>query len=139
MNAIQQVLYTGKVYTTAGGRDGAARSSDGRLDIQLSTPGTAGTGTNPEQLLAAGWSACFLSAIHLVAKAMKIQLPSDIAMETDIDLGTNADGYLLQARLKVSLPGLPSDVAQQLVDAAHANCPYSKLSRGNINVVIDIV
>jgi Ohr subfamily peroxiredoxin len=139
MITVDKVLYTGKVHTTAGGRDGSARSTDGRLDVQLSTPGTAGTGTNPEQLLAAGWSACFLSAIRLASQAMKVELPEDIGMETDIDLGTNAEGYLLQARLQVSLPGVARDVAQQLVDIAHASCPYSKLSRGNINVTIHIV
>lgn len=139
MITVDKVLYTGKVHTTAGGRDGSARSADGRLDVQLSTPGTAGTGTNPEQLLAAGWSACFLSAIRLASQAMKVELPEDIGMETDIDLGTNAEGYLLQARLQVSLPGVARDVAQKLVDIAHASCPYSKLSRGNINVTIQIV
>lgn len=139
MKTVEKVLYTGKVYTTAGGRDGSARSSDGRLDVQLSSPGTAGTGTNPEQLLAAGWSACFLTAIRYAAQAMQVELPSDIGMETNIDLGTNSEGYLLQAQLQVSLPGVARDLAQQLVDIAHANCPYSKLSRGNINVAIQIV
>ncbi|NML62946.1 organic hydroperoxide resistance protein [Massilia sp. RP-1-19] len=139
MKSIEKVLYTAVVETSAGGRDGVARSTDGRLDIALSSPGTSGTGTNPEQLLAAGWSACFLSAIRLASQAMKVELPADIGMTTNIDLGTNDDGYQLQAQLQVRLPGVPREVAQQMVDIAHASCPYSKLSRGNIDVTITIV
>lgn len=135
---LEKVLYTAKVHTS-GGRDGAARSSDGRLDLKLSSPGAAGSGTNPEQLLAAGWSACFLSAMALAAGKMKIPLPADRAVDAEVDLGTAEGGYLLQARLHVRLPGLEREVAQNLADAAHQTCPYSKATRGNIDVVIDVV
>jgi Ohr subfamily peroxiredoxin len=135
---IEKVLYTAKTHTT-GGRDGASRTSDGRLDVKLSSPGTKGTGTNPEQLFAAGWSACFMSAIALAASQKKVTLPPDRAIDAEVDLGTADGGYLLQARLNVSLPGLSRDVAQSLVDAAHQICPYSKATRGNIEVAINLV
>ncbi|MFZ6645992.1 organic hydroperoxide resistance protein [Undibacterium sp. TJN25] len=138
MNQLQKVLYTGKTHTT-GGRDGVSRSSDGRLDIKLSSPGTSGAGTNPEQLFAAGWSACFIGAMGLAAGKMKIALPADLAVDAEVDLGTIDNAYFLQARLNVSLPGLDREAAQQLVDAAHQTCPYSKLTRGNINVEINLV
>ena len=138
MTQLDKVLYTGKTHTS-GGRDGASRSSDGRLDIKLSSPGTSGGGTNPEQLFAAGWSACFIGAMGLAAGKMKLTLPADLAVDAEVDLGTNAGGYSLQARLNVSLPGLEREVAQALVDTAHQTCPYSKLTRGNINVVINLV
>ena len=138
MNTIDKVLYTAKVHTT-GGRDGASRSSDGNLDVKLVTPGTGRAGTNPEQLFAAGWSACFMSAIALAASQKKVALPADRAIDAEVDLGTNAGGYVLRARLNVSLPGLPREVAQGLVDAAHQLCPYSKATRGNIDVAINLV
>ena len=138
MSRIDQVLYTGRTHTT-GGRDGASRSSDGRLDVKLSTPGGPGTGTNPEQLFAAGWSACFEGAMGLAAKKMKVALPADLAIDAEVDLGMTGDAYLLQARLNVSLPGLDRDVAQAIVDAAHQTCPYSKATRGNIDVTITLV
>jgi lipoyl-dependent peroxiredoxin len=138
MTAIEKVLYTAKTHTT-GGRDGAARSSDGRLDVKLSSPGTAGTGTNPEQLFAAGWSACFIGAMGLAASKMKVTLPADRAVDAEVDLGMTDGGYLLQARLNVSLPGLDREVAQALVDAAHQTCPYSKATRGNIDVEINLI
>ena len=137
MGQPEKVLYTAKTHTT-GGRDGASRTSDGRLDVKLSSPGSAGSGTNPEQLLAAGWSACFLSAIALAAGQMKVALPPDRAIDAEVDLGTNEGGYLLRARLHVSLPGLQPKVAQSLVDAAHQLCPYSKATRGNIDVSINL-
>ncbi len=137
MSQIEQVIYTGKTHTTSGGRNGSARSSDGRLDIALSTPGT-GAGTNPEQLFAAGWSACFIGAIGLAAAAAKVTLPPDLAVEAEVDLGKTGAAYFLGARLKVSIPGLSRDVAQALVDAAHQTCPYSKATRGNIDVAIQL-
>ncbi len=133
----ENLLYTAKVHTT-GGRDGASRSSDGRLDVKLSSPGAPGSGTNPEQLFAAGWLACFISAMALAASKMKISLPADRAVDAEVDLGTTGGGYMLQARLNVSLPGLDREVAQALVDAADQTCPYSKATRGNINVVIKL-
>jgi len=139
MTAIDKVLYTAKVHTT-GGRDGAARSSDGILDVKLATPGAGRPGTNPEQLFAAGWSACFMSAIAHRAAERKISLPADRYIDAEVDLGTNEDGYMLRARLNVHLPGVPREVAQSLVGAAHENtCPYSKITRGNIDVTITLV
>jgi Ohr subfamily peroxiredoxin len=138
MARIDNVLYTGKTHTT-GGREGAARSSDGRLDIQLSPPGSSGQGTNPEQLFAAGWSACFIGAMGLAAREQKVALPADTAVNAEVDLGTGEGGYSLQARLNVSLPGVSAEVAQKIVDAAHQTCPYSKATRGNIDVEIALV
>jgi Ohr subfamily peroxiredoxin len=138
MSRIEKVLYTANTHTT-GGREGASRSSDGRLDIRLSPPGTTGLGTNPEQLFAAGWSACFEGAMGLAAKKMKVTLPADLAIDAEVDLGTTGDGYFLQARLNVSLPGLERSVAQAVLDAAHQTCPYSKAVRGNIDVAINLV
>jgi lipoyl-dependent peroxiredoxin len=136
--ALERMLYTAKIHT-AGGRNGAARSSDGRLDIKLSSPGAPGKGTNPEQLFAAGWSACFLSAIALAAREMKIALPPDRAIGAQVDLCMKDGDCFLQARLNVSLPGLDREVARALADAAHQTCPYSKATRGNIDVAINLV
>jgi len=138
MAHIEKVLYTAKTHTT-GGRDGASRTSDGRLDIKLSSPGGPGNGTNPEQLFAAGWSACFIGAMGVAAGQMKVALPADRAVDAEVDLGTADGGYLLRARLNVSLPGLEREVAQAIVDAAHQICPYSKATRGNIDVEISLV
>jgi Ohr subfamily peroxiredoxin len=135
---VAKVLYTGKTHTT-GGREGASQSTDGRLNIKLSTPGSAGTGTNPEQLFAAGWSACFIGAMGIAAGNMQIQLPADTALDTEVDLGMKDGGFFLQARLNVSLPGLDRATAFALVQAAHETCPYSKATRGNINVTINLV
>ncbi len=138
MTTLEKVLYTGKTHTT-GGRDGASRSSDDRLNIKLSSPGGPGTGTNPEQLFAAGWSSCFIGAMGKAAGKLKVRLPADLAVDTEVDLGTTDGAYLLQARLNVSLPGLERDVAQAVVDEAHQTCPYSKATRGNIGVTINLV
>ena len=135
---VEKVLYTGKAHTT-GGRDGASRSSDGRLDIKLSSPGRPGNGTNPEQLFAAGWSACFLGAMGVAAAKMKTRLPPDAAIDAEVDLCDTDGEYFLQARLNVSLPGIDRDVARAVVDAAHQTCPYSKATRGNIDVVINVI
>lgn len=134
----EKVLYTARTRTT-GGRDGASRSSDGRLDVKLSTPGTSGSGTNPEQLFAAGWSACFEGAMALAARKMKVLLPPDLAIDAEVDLCLVDGAYFLQARLNVSLPGLERDAARALADEAHETCPYSKATRGNIEVAINLV
>ncbi|MDO3642871.1 organic hydroperoxide resistance protein [Mucilaginibacter sp. L3T2-6] len=134
---ISKVLYTGKLHVT-GGREGNASSSDGRLNITLSTPGGPGAGTNPEQLFAAGWSACFIGAMKHNASGLKIALPANLAVDTEVDLGTGDGGFYLQARLNVSLPGLTPDEARAVVSAAHETCPYSKATRGNINVDINV-
>ncbi|RQR49535.1 organic hydroperoxide resistance protein [Burkholderia sp. Bp9140] len=138
MSQETKVLYTGKTRTT-GGRDGAARSADGRLDVNLSGPGSAAPGTNPEQLLAAGWSACFIGAMGLAAQRLKVALPRDTHVDAEIDLAVADGAYFLQARLNVSVPGVDADVAQALVDAAHQTCPYSKATRGNIDVVVTLI
>jgi osmotically inducible protein OsmC len=133
MTKIDKVLYTGKTHTS-GGRDGFSKSSDGQLDIKLSPPGSTRTGTNPEQLFAAGWSACFLGAIGIAAGKRQIKLPEGTVVDAEVDLGTGEGGYFLQARLNVSLPGIEPTVAQSLLEEAHQTCPYSKATRGNINV-----
>jgi Ohr subfamily peroxiredoxin len=138
MKQLDKVLYTAKVHTT-GGRDGASRSSDGRLDVKLSPPGAPGNGTNPEQLFATGWSACFIGALQVAAGQMKVKLAPDLSIDAEVDLGTNADGYLVQARLNISLPGMDRETARALVDKGHELCPYSKATRGNINVEINLV
>ena len=125
--SFEKVLYTGKARTT-GGRNGASRSSDERLDIKLSSPGTPGNGTNPEQLFAARWSACFMGAMGLAAAEMKARLPADAAVDAEVD--DNGGEYFLKARLNVNLPGIGREVAQAWVDAAHLTCPYSKATRG---------
>jgi Ohr subfamily peroxiredoxin len=136
--ATGKVLYTANTHTT-GGRDGRAQSSDNRLDVALSVPGGPGSGTNPEQLFAAGWSACFIGAMRRAAAVQKVTLPADLAVDAEVDLVIRNDAFLLQARLNVNLPGLPRDTAQVVTDAAHQICPYSKATRGNIDVTIAVV
>jgi len=132
-------LYTGKTRTT-GGRNGQSRSDDQRLDIKLSAPGSNGAGTNPEQLFAAGWSACFIGAMGRAAQEVGIALPPDTAVAAEVDLNMDAErGYLLEARLNVSLPGLDPAVAQSVVERAHQLCPYSKATRSNINATVRAV
>ena len=133
----QNIVYTGKTHTT-GGRDGASRSSDGELDIALSPPGSNRTGTNPEQLFAAGWSACFLGAIGKAASEHKLRLPADAAIDAEVDLALDDGGFSLIARLNVSLPGIDHETAETLTARAHEICPYSKATRGNIAVDINI-
>ena len=134
-----KLLYTAKAHTTGGREGGASRTSDGRLDVKFSIPGGPGNGTNPEQLFAVGWSGCFLSAIKLVAAKMKVRLPADPAIDAEVDLCAGDDGYSLRARLNVSLPGLDRQTAQSILDVAHQTCPYSKATRGNIEVAISLV
>ena len=138
MTTANNILYTALVHTT-GGRQGTARSSDGRLDISLSSPGSGGSGTNPEQLFAAGWSACFLSAMKVVALRTKVAVPADAAIDAEVDLGTSHGAYGLAARLNVSLPGMDREAAQSLVNAAHQVCPYSIATRGNIDVALNVI
>ena len=134
-----KVVYTAKTHTTGGRDNGISRSSDGRLDVRLSTPGSPRIGSNPEQLFAAGWSACFESAVALAARKRKITLPADVAIDAEVDLNLADGGYFLSARLNVSLPGIERGVAEGLVDEAHQICPYSKATRGNIDVEIKLV
>lgn len=136
---IEKVIYTAQAHTTGGRDGGASRTSDGRLDVKLSVPGSTGAGTNPEQLLAVGWSACYLSAIKLVAGKLKVRLPAEVAIDAEVDLGMTNGGYFIQARLNVSLPGLDRETAQKLVDGAHLECPYSKAMHGNISITTNLV
>ena len=139
MTKLAKVLYTAKARTTGGRDDGVSRSDDGRLQVTLSRPGSSGSGTNPEQLFAAGWSACFLSAIKLIAGKRKIALPVGVAVDAEVDLGTAVGGVGLAARLEVSLIGMDQEAAQSLVEAASHACPYSLATSGNIEVTYSVI
>jgi osmotically inducible protein OsmC len=134
-----RALHTSRTHTTGGRENGAARSSDGRLDVRLSTPGSARIGTNPEQLFAVAWSASLKSAIAAAARKKKTVVTIDVEIDAEVDLNVAEDGYVLSALLNVSLPGIDRDIAQALIDEAHKNCPYSRATRGNIDVAIKLV
>lgn len=134
---LDKVLYTARA-TTTGGRDGQSRTDDGRLDVKLSSPGTSGTGTNPEQLFAAGYSACFIGAMKAVAGMQKIALPADLSVNAEVDLGPVGKVYGIAVRMQVSLPGMDRAAAQALIDTAHQVCPYSNATRNNIPVQITL-
>jgi len=134
-----KLLYTAKVHTTGGREAGHAHSSDDRLDVRLSVPGAPGNGTNPEQLFAAGWSACFEGAMAFVARRMKVTLPPNYAIDAEVDLNAGDDGFFLRARLNISLPGMERELAERVVAEADKTCPYSKATRGNIEVAINLV
>lgn len=141
--SLDKVLYTAHASVT-GGRDGGhAVSSDNALDVKLSMPrelgGAGGNGTNPEQLFAAGYSACFLSALKLVAGQEKIALPADTRIDASVGIGPIAVGFGLQAELKISVPGIDREQAEALVHKTHQVCPYSNATRGNIDVVLTVV
>jgi len=133
-----KAIYTAKTHTT-GGREGASKSSDDRLNIKLGSPGKPGSGTNPEQLFAAGWSACYLGAIGIAARKMDLKLPANTAVDAEVDLCLDGDAYFLQARLNVSIPGVDEATARAIAEEAHQTCPYSKATRGNINVIINML
>ncbi len=138
---LDKVVYTAKAHTT-GGREGRSTSDDGLLDVKLSPPkamGGAGGATNPEQLFAAGYSACFMGALKHVAGMKKIAVPADAAIDAEVDIGPIPQGFGIAARLAISLPGLDRAVAQDLVDTAHKVCPYSNATRGNIVVDLRLV
>jgi Ohr subfamily peroxiredoxin len=127
-----KTLYTAHVHTT-GGRDGAARSSDNQLDISLASPGSRRSGANPEQLFAAGWSACFEGALGLAAGEIGVRLPAETTVDAEVDLNLDdAKGFFLGGRLKVSIPDLDREVARSLINRAHEICPYSKMARNGI-------
>lgn len=142
MDHIDKVLYRGKA-TAIGGRDGSAKSSDGVLDVKLTTPkelgGPGGQGTNPEQLFAAGYSACFMGALKFVAKQAKVKLPDAFKIEGVVGIGAIPEGFGIEAELKISLPGIPKDQAQELITKAHLVCPYSNATRDNIKVTLTLV
>jgi osmotically inducible protein OsmC len=134
------VIYTAKAHTIGGRDGGSSRTSDGHLDVKLSLPGNPGNGTNPEQLFAAGWSSCFLSAMKIQAAKMKVRFPPEGAVDAEVDLHLiDKDNFYLSARLNISLPGLDREVAQALADGGHQLCPYSKVTHGNIKVETNIV
>jgi lipoyl-dependent peroxiredoxin len=139
MTDISKVLFTAKVQNIGGRDGGASKSNDGHLDIKHSIPGTPGSGTNPEQLFAAGWSACFEGAMGIAARRMKTAMPSGMTIDAEVDLCLSDDAYFLRGRLNVSLPGLDRAVARELIEAGHRTCPYSKATRGNIDVLITLV
>jgi len=139
MSHIVKVLHTAKTGTTGGREYGASRSSDGLLDIRLSTPGSARIGTNPEQLFAAAWSASLESAIALAARERRIALLVPVSIGAEVDLNRGDGGHFLSVRLNVRLQGVEPNAAKMLIDEAHEICPYSKATRGNIDVVIDLV
>jgi len=129
---------------TTGGRDGRVRSEDGHLQAQLSTPkelgGAGGEGTNPEQLFAAGYSACFLSALKFAGHQMKVQLPQEVSVKATVGVGPRKDGgYGLAADLAIHVPGVDRQIAQAVVEAAHKTCPYSNATRNNIDVTVTLV
>ena len=140
--ALDKVLYTAHA-TSTGGREGTSKSSDGALEVRLSTPkelgGAGGPGTNPEQLFAAGYSACFIGAMKAVAAKQKLALPQDLSIAADVGIGPIPAGFGIQATLNISLPGMDRAAAQALVNAAHQVCPYSNATRGNIDVTLNIV
>jgi Ohr subfamily peroxiredoxin len=136
---VGKVIYTARIRTTGGRESGTARSSDGLLDVRLSAPGSGRLGTNPEQLFAAGWSACLESAIALAARKKGIVLPAETSIDAEVDLSLVDGGYFLSARLDVSLPGVEREVAQAIVEEADRICAYSKATRGNIDVTIRVV
>jgi lipoyl-dependent peroxiredoxin len=140
--SIEKVLYTAHAKAT-GGRDGRAVSSDGVLDVKLVKPrelgGAGGAGTNPEQLFAAGYAACFIGAMRFVATRDNLSLPGDLSIEGDVGIGAIPSGFGIEVTLKISVPGLPRAEAESLVQKAHIVCPYSNATRGNIDVRLVVV
>ena len=139
---LDKVLYTAHA-TSTGGREGTSRSDDGVLDLRVTTPkglgGNGAVGTHPEQLFAAGYSACFIGAMKHVAMMQKIALPADTSITADVGIGPIPQGFGIQVALHVHIPGMAEDAAKRIVDAAHQVCPYSNATRGNIEVTLDVV
>jgi Ohr subfamily peroxiredoxin len=135
-----KIVYTAKAHTVGGRDGGSSRTSDGRLNVKLSLPGAPGDGTNPEQLFAVGWSSCFFSALKLEAATRKVRFPRDAAVDAEVDLRlSDVDGYSLEVRLNVILPGIEAELARAIAEGAHLLCPYSKATHGNIKVETSIV
>lgn len=137
---LDKVLYTAEAHTT-GGRDGSGKSSDGALDVRLSPPGSGKPGTNPEQLFAVGYAACFIGALKAVGPRLGLKVPEDVAIDSSVSLGPTREGaaYGIAVKLAITLPGLDDEAKRKLVDAAHEVCPYSNATRGNIPVELAIV
>lgn len=137
---LEKVLYTAKTHSIGGRDSGSSRTDDGRLDVNFTIPGNPGNGTNPEELFAAAWSTCFLGALGRVGAMKKISLPPNVAIDAEVDFGlTEGSHFGLAARLNVSLPGIDLTIAQELLNQAHQTCPYSRVTRGNIDVTIRLV
>ena len=136
---LDKVLYTAEAHTV-GGREGAGKSSDGAIDVKLSAPGSGKPGTNPEQLFAVGYAACFLGAMKAVGPKVGVKVPDDVAIDSKVSLGPTNGGaaYGISVQLAITLPGLDAEQAKKLVDTAHEVCPYSNATRGNIDVEITI-
>jgi Ohr subfamily peroxiredoxin len=139
---LEKVLYTAHA-TSTGGREGTSKSSDGVLDLKLTTPkemgGNGAVGTNPEQLFAAGYSACFIGAMKYVAMTQKIALPADTSINADVGIGPIPAGFGIQVTLNVTIPGMERAAAEKIVQAAHGVCPYSNATRGNIEVTLNVL
>ncbi|MBV8122672.1 MAG: organic hydroperoxide resistance protein [Burkholderiaceae bacterium] len=139
---LDKVLYTTQA-TSTGGRTGSSRSADGALSVTLTTPrelgGAGGAGTNPEQLFAAGYSACFIGALKAVGAMKKIKVPDDVSITAEVGIGPIPNGYGIQVAMAISIPGFEHAAAEELVAAAHQVCPYSNATRGNIDVVLTVV
>ena len=147
MSKIEKILVTGKTHTTVSGAGGTSRGHDGSVDIQLSSPGNPNPAhvfsaiqphPTAEQLFAGAWSACYIAAVGLVAKEMKVALPPDLSVDIEVDLGQTGQAYFLQARFNVRIPGVAPDVATAIAHAADEICPYSKATRGNIDVALNV-
>ncbi|ALF90622.1 MULTISPECIES: organic hydroperoxide resistance protein [Ralstonia solanacearum species complex] len=140
--SIETVLYRAHANAT-GGRDGRAATDDGRLDVRLATPrelgGAGGEGTNPEQLFAAGYSACFLGAMKFVAARDKLRIPADVSVQGSVGIGAIPNGFGIEVELAISLPGMDRAEAQTLIERAHIVCPYSNATRGNVDVRLSLV
>jgi Ohr subfamily peroxiredoxin len=148
MSKIEKVLVTGKTHTTLSSAGYTSRGHNGNLDIELSSPGNAqpahvfaATQPHPkaEQLFAGAWSACYIAAVGLAARQLKVTLPTDTAVDIEVDLGQTGDAYFLQARLTLRVPGLEQHIATELAHIADSICPYSKATRGNIDVVLNAI
>ena len=142
MQKPEKVLYTAHA-TSTGGREGTSKTDDGILDVKLTTPkglgGNGASGANPEQLFAAGYSACFIGAMKFVAGQQKIVLPAETSIAADVGIGQIPNGFGIQVALHVTIPGMDKAAAMKLVEAAHQVCPYSNATRGNIEVALDVV
>lgn len=141
MNKLEKVVYTARA-TSTGGREGRSKSDDSRLNVSLSTPkalgGNDGPGTNPEQLFAAGYSACFIGAMKFVAMSEKIKLPEDLSIDAEVGIGPIPGGFGIEAKLTVRAPGMEKSVVEKIVEKAHQVCPYSNATRGNIQVQLGV-
>lgn len=139
MNKSTTLVYTATTETTGGRDKGSARSSDGSLDLRFSTPGSARIGTNPEQLVAIAWSVSFASSVATVARDCGIDLSADARIRAEVDLSSDLDGYVISVRLALHLPGIGRDAAARLIEGARSTCPYTRATRGNVEIVFDLV